>query len=194
MLVYLKRGIFIMLAAKEILKILNSKSKWLSLLVIFENAGISGRKVAQETGLAWAPVKNALDQLQKQGLLERKRKGKSYLYFPNKDHYLFPILKIFFKYLNELGKGLFHELAQEVFSPQKVDLVSLKVCDDLLLLIIEGEGEDLTGETRRFLQKKGLSKLKFKLIPVSELQQQQKVIRISGKTFGADLEALLKPI
>lgn len=194
MLAYLKSGIFIMLTAKEILKILNSKSKWLSLLVIFENAGISGRKVAQETGLAWAPVKKALDQLQEQGLLERERKGKSYLYFPNKDHYLFPILKNFFEYLNELGKDLFHELAQEVFSPQKVDLVSLKICDDLLLLIIKGEGEDLTEETRRFLKKKGLSKLKFKLIPVSELHQQQKIIRIPGKTFGADLEALLKPV
>ncbi len=191
MLAYLKSGNFIMLTAKEILKILNSKSKWLSLLVIFENAGISGRKVAQKTGLAWAPVKNALDQLEEQGLLEREKKGKSYLYFPNKDHYLFPILKHFFDYLDKLGKVLFHELAQEVFSPQRVDLISLKVCDDLLLLIFKGEGEGLTEEIRGFLRKKGLSRLKFKLISLSELPRQQKLLKLPGKTFGADLEALL---
>ncbi len=71
-----------MLEAREILKALNSKSKWLVLYTLYKEPGLSGRKIAQKAGLSWAPVKRALDQLQaiklirKEGRKEGKKEGR----------------------------------------------------------------------------------------------------------------------
>ncbi len=85
-----------MLEAKWVFKNLNSRSKWLVLWVVFKKPGLSGRQVAEEAGLSWAPAKAALDYLAEKHFILVRERGRQKAYFPNEDHFLFPALRVFF--------------------------------------------------------------------------------------------------
>ncbi len=126
-----------MLEVPRIFEDLNSRSKWLALWVISRKKGLSGRKVAEEAGLSWAPAKAALDYLAEKHFVLVQERGRQKAYFPNEDHFLFPALRVFFRLLEQVADDLFKEL-KDFLAPEHT-LLAGKMGRHVLYLVFKGK-------------------------------------------------------
>ncbi|WP_456434218.1 winged helix-turn-helix transcriptional regulator [Thermosulfuriphilus sp.] len=184
-----------MVVIQEVFRNLGTKSKWLVLSVIYREPGLCGREIARRTGLSWAPVREALEGLEEMGLIEKKTRGRSYHYYPNRQHLLYPALKQFFGELETCVAQIFKEL-NLAFRRQEALVLSVVLSPREALVIFEAPQEDQIGELREtlqaFWQKKGLGALAVSLVPVDQVAQNLSRIKQAEVILGIDPEALAR--
>ena len=179
-----------MLEARGILHELGSKSKWLVLYILYKETGLTGRKIARRTGLSWAPVKRALDQLLEMhliGFVQKEQEARRRLFHLNQEHFLYPALKAFFKEMEKLPQYLFEEMARQVL-PERGLLLGLKVAPTYLVIVVKKKNQETEEKIRRFFAKKGLEPLGFKLVSGSEFLLDQELQKLPGPTRGLSLD------
>ncbi len=185
-----------MLEILKFFKNLNSFSKWCSLFIIYNTPGLSGRKISVISGMGWAPIKKSLDELCQHKLVVRQKDGRSYSYFPNNHHILYPFLKDLFEEMEHIHEVLFKDLSLTVFENTPEELLSLKLSsENIYLITLSEEVYRLERAIRNYLEKKGLGDLKLNLVPFRALKIPEKykeIARISGRTCGVSFSKLLK--
>jgi DNA-binding MarR family transcriptional regulator len=180
-----------MLNVPTIFRRLNSASKWLVLWVVYRSPGLTGRKIAESVGLAWAPVKNALDWLTEESFIHREQEKKQYRYFPNQNHYLYQTLREIFALFDTCGKSLYRELAERIFAPQTA-LVALKVCGEKLFFIVRGPVSGYEKKLREYLFARGLGEMSFEIVPLEEEARLKEIASLPGTHFGVPFSVILE--
>ncbi len=183
-----------MLEARGILHELGSKSKWLVLYTLHKETGLTGRKIARRTGLSWAPVKRALDQLLEMHLIkfnQKEQEVRRRLFHLNQEHFLYPALKAFFQEMEKLPQYLFEEMAREVL-PEKGLLLGLKVAPTYLVIVVKEKTAETKEKVRSFFEKKGLEPLGFKLVALTEFLSDKRLQELPGPIRGLYVDELHK--
>ncbi|GEM_PF-6845305 len=172
-----------MIDVLSLLNELGSRSKWLILYTLYREAGLTGRKIAKKSGLSWAPIKRALDQLKEMQLIEGESGNNRNFFYLNQRHFLYPALKAFFKEMEQLPTYLFKEMANEI-DVQRGVLLGLKVAPTYLVLIVQEESPELHQRLKDFLEKKGLEPLSYKLVPAAEFKRNPRLQELPGPILG----------
>ena len=180
-----------MFGIPDVFRRLNSASKWLVLWAVYQSPGLTGRKISERVGFAWAPVKNALDFLVVEKLLLRRGEARNYRYFPNERHYLYrPLLEVF-ALLEAPLRELFKEACERLLTVG-VRLLALKATEEGLFFVVNEEREETRPLLRVFLGEKGLAGQGFEVVSLRELQRLEKIRDLPGSHQGVSIGLLLQ--
>ncbi len=172
----------------KLIKVLNSASKWSILYIVYNCPGLSGRKIAYLAGMGWVPVRNSLEDLCHKHLIFRKKRGRAYVYFPNEDHILYPLLKRFFGQLDGLYESLYGDLEQRAREHLREKLIGMKVTLSTLYCITPNDSHHLRRFLEECLHQKGLTRLfNVEVVPyprVRERRQPPELFTAPGPCYG----------